>query len=429
MDQIPCPDGYLLQANSPLASGHHALNQYLVRVEEAGWKIALKEINSNRNKDLKLATWKALLERMSWLADNNPASQCWSPMRGLAERIEKWTLSLSESDLIDLLERTAEVKGVTAPHTPMPHLLEYVEEHGLTPELSAAIRTFRDRVWEQSYTPNQVSLQLFRSRLDMLLWRDEWNAVDPKRCWSEQVRGDFRSMRGAERENWRRLLYSIHGDEGVRPAPRWLDSANSRIEAIGRDAFRERLLCWFQPLQPGSTQKLSREGSHLLRSLIWLAESSKDSELLAAVGKIPDVSFKPKNNGEKVIRAAAEATGRPDPPVKPIAPSASFDILIGRALQAALSPVNSMVNPGVAARIEIADGVVHVRGDLDSYEVHIATGLIFRASDGRQVSVASATFEGTAIAFPNLGGMVELLGNVLALAEDGKHAGRITVKP
>jgi hypothetical protein len=69
MHQIPCPDGYLLDAGSPLAAGHHALNQYLVRVEEAGWQTALKEINTTRNKDLKLVTWKALLERMRWLGE------------------------------------------------------------------------------------------------------------------------------------------------------------------------------------------------------------------------------------------------------------------------------------------------------------------------------------------------------------------------
>jgi hypothetical protein len=427
MDQIPCPDGYLLQANSPLASGHHALNQYLVRVEEAGWKVALKEINSTRNKPLKLSIWKALLERFHWLADNNPASSCWSPLRGLAERIEKWTLSPSESDLIDILERTAEVKGVTAPHTPMLHLMDYVEEHGLTPELSAAIRIFRDRVWEQSYTPNQVSLQLFRSRLDMLLWRDEWNAVDLKRCWSEQVRADFRSMRGAERENWRRLLYSIRGDEGVQPAPRWLETANSRIQTVGAEAFRDRLLHWLQPLQPGTTHKLSREGSHLLRSFLWLARSCKDAELEAILGNVTQVNFKPKNHGEKVIRAAAEATGKPNPSVRPITPTVSFDIVIGRALQSALSPANSLVNPDIAARIEVADGIIQVRGDRDSYEIHIGTRAIFRASDGKRVLVNSTAFRSHTFALPNLGGVVELLGSALLLAEDVKHASAIIV--
>ena len=117
-------------------------------------------------------------------------------------------MSPAEADLIEILDRTADLAGFAAPYTPMPHLMAYVEKNGLTAELSAAIRSFRERVRDQSYTVNQVSLQLFRSRMDMLAWRDEWNEVDLKRCWSEQIRAGFRSLRGAERENWRRLLYS-----------------------------------------------------------------------------------------------------------------------------------------------------------------------------------------------------------------------------
>ena len=71
-----------------------------------------------------------------------------SPLRGVAERIEKWKLSPAEDDLIEILDRTAEIAGFVAPYTPMPHLMAYVEEKGLTPELSAAIRDFREHVWE-----------------------------------------------------------------------------------------------------------------------------------------------------------------------------------------------------------------------------------------------------------------------------------------
>ena len=67
MDQIPCPDGYLLDATSAMSGGHHALNDYLVRVEEAGWKAALKEVHGIKDKRRKLLIWKALIERMLWL--------------------------------------------------------------------------------------------------------------------------------------------------------------------------------------------------------------------------------------------------------------------------------------------------------------------------------------------------------------------------
>src|SRR5688500_787700 len=127
MDQIPCPDGYLLDARSPIAEGHHALNQYLVRVEEAGWSTALKEVNGIRDKRRKLLTWRALLERMLWLRDNNPRCALLSPLRGLAERIEKWTLAPTEADLIQILDRTADAAGFLAPYTPMPHLMKHVE--------------------------------------------------------------------------------------------------------------------------------------------------------------------------------------------------------------------------------------------------------------------------------------------------------------
>ncbi|MCW5983557.1 MAG: hypothetical protein KIT09_36035 [Bryobacteraceae bacterium] len=313
MDQIPCPDGYLLDASSKIARGHHALNQYLVRVEDAGWRIALKEVNAIRDKGLKLATWKALIERLYWLRDNNPGSSCVSPLRGLAERIEKWTLSPTEADLIEILDRTAALADFVAPYTPIPHLMGYTEAKGLTPGMSAAIRKFRERVWDHSLTVNQVSLQLFRSRLDMLGWRDEWNAVDLKRCWSEQVRADFRSMRDSRRENWRRLLYSVHGDEGTRPTARWLGNAKALVEAIGPEEFRVSLMQWFAPLKRGCAQRLSREGSYLLRSFIWLVESLKAPDLLAKVTEICEVEFKPKSNGQKAIRAAAEAVGKPDP--------------------------------------------------------------------------------------------------------------------
>jgi hypothetical protein len=76
MDQIPCPDGYLLDAKPGVAVGHHALNLYLVRVEEAGWQTALKEINGIKDKGRKLMIWKALIERMAWLRENHSQSAC-----------------------------------------------------------------------------------------------------------------------------------------------------------------------------------------------------------------------------------------------------------------------------------------------------------------------------------------------------------------
>lgn len=167
-------------------------------------------------------------------------------------------------------------------------------------------------MWDRSFRVNQVSLQLFRSRLDMLAWRDEWTPVDLKRCWSQQIRADFRVMRGPHKENWRRLLYRIHGDEGTRPAASWLAQSRKDIEAIGSADFNSRVRGWFAPLRALSAHRLSREGSFLLRSFVWLAADSKSPDLLTKIREISRVKFKPESNGQKVIRAVNEVLEQAD---------------------------------------------------------------------------------------------------------------------
>jgi hypothetical protein len=54
---------------------------------------------------------------------------------------------------------------------------------------------------------------------------------------------------------------------------------------------------------------LSRPGSHVVRALIWVAAPLKDPALMESIAGIPEVRFTPKTNGEKVVRAAAEALG------------------------------------------------------------------------------------------------------------------------
>jgi hypothetical protein len=411
-----------MDAKSPLADGHHALNQYLVRVEEVGWRLAIAEVNGIRDKRRKLSIWKALLERMLWLRDNNRQSTCLSPLRGLAERIEKWTLSPTRADLVGILEHTAEVAGFLAPYTPTPHLFSYIDVNGLSPELAAAIRRFRERVYDDCLVVNQVSIQLFRSRLDMLAWRDEWTPIDLKRCWSEQVRVDFRAMTGEERENWRRLLYLIHGDEGTRPAPKWSAGAANAVQKIGAESFRARLLSWLTPLRRGATQRLSREGSYILRSFLWLAEATRDNELKGRVAEITGVEFKPKANGQKVIRAAAEIMGVPDPIGKSAVNAPRSEDLISRALSAALSPTNLLFAPNLAGRIEVGAEIVYVRGKRDTYEVHIANGAIFRQSDGRRIYITRPMPQKLAFPIPAFDGVMEVMQQIMMLAEDDRYA-------
>src|SRR3982074_191165 len=60
---------------------------------------------------------------------------------------------------------------------------------------------------------------------------------------------------------------------------------------------------------------------------------------------------------------------------------------------------------GLARRVSIDGEVLHVRGDLDSYRVLIATGSVFRESDGRQIFVDVEGFRSAPMAGVDFGGV------------------------
>jgi hypothetical protein len=427
MDAIPCIDGYPLQPGSPLADGHDALNWYLVRVDEVGWKTATKEVSALRDKSLKLRIWRALLDRLRWLRDNDPHGRSFGRLRDLTNAIEKWSLAVTDDDLRTLLRETADMAGTIAPYTPMPHLMGYVADHGLTPALAGAIDDFAARVRGTTYTINQTSWQLLWSRLDMLAWRNEWNDADPKRCCTEQIRIDFRQMRGAERERWRQLLHSIDGDQTPRPAPRWLKRANESVHELGVAGFSTRMIAWLGPLRRGTTARLSRPGSHILRALIWIAAPLNDPALMEPISGIRDVRFTPKLNGEKVIHAAANAVGEPLPTAAPTGPSTLDDLTI-RALKTVLSSAAWGGAPAeVITRVEFDGTAIRVRGNLDRYRVHTSTGEVFRESDGKRIDVAVDTHHLPVPAPLMAPNVVKLLAQVLVLADDSSHRHAIRV--
>jgi hypothetical protein len=429
MNEIPCPDGYLLNAGSPLAGGHHALNSYLVTVEERGWKPALKQLNSIRDKSQKVQIWMALLERLAWLREHGSPEPYFKQLHDVTYSIEEWKLAPSAAELILVLRKTLELAGSVMPYTPMPHLLAYIEEKGVTPELSAAVREFDEKVRKADFYVNQVRLQMFLSRLDMLAWWDEWNGIDLKRCWSEQVRADYRSMRGVEREGWRKLLHSIHGDEGVRPSGAWLTKAKTIIGEIGPEAMAVVLLRWFTPLRKGGAVRLSRPGSYVLRSLLWLVPLLENKDMAASAAEIAEAVFKPKKNGEKVIRTAAGIAGKEyEPPARPPVPG--LDAITARALAAVLSPAAwGNHAPEFTGRVRVDGEVIRVEGHLSSYRVHISTGAVFRESDGQRIEVRGESIFAAAPEILKFGGIAEMLNQVVLLAEDWKHQGGITVLP
>jgi hypothetical protein len=74
---------------------------------------------------------------------------------------------------------------------------EYLKTHDLTPDLCRA-RHLQSNLREET-SASQASMRSLRQGLHMLLWMDEWEPLDPARCWSECIRRDFRDDRRAPR--------------------------------------------------------------------------------------------------------------------------------------------------------------------------------------------------------------------------------------
>jgi hypothetical protein len=149
-------------------------------------------------------------------------------------------------------------------------------------------------------------------------------------------------------------------------------------------------------------------------------------ELVVRIGEFSEVEFKPKKNGEKVVRAAAEAIGR-DVPSRLVKQAPSLDAMTARALAVVLSADSyGGAFPGLGGRVSIDGDVVHVQGDLDSYRMHISTGSVFRESDGRQILVDVDGFRSELMAGVSFGGVGDLLAQILVLAEDRKHTQALT---
>jgi hypothetical protein len=256
--------------------------------------------------------------------------------------------------------------------------MEYLKKEDLTPELCRSLREFQASLREEM-SQSQASMQSLRQCLHMLLWLDEWEPLDPARCWSECIRRDFRAMTGDRRVRWRRLLKHIRGNVPPRMPAGWAREAEPRLADVGMEDFREQLSLWFAPFRSGQPLPLSVAGSHVLRGLIWYAALSRDEQVKECALWLLDVKWRQKRNTEKSM-VALEVFG------------ISKEELRSRSLikQEVPSPapriaekLNLMIGPTSGINIAAdADGeLIVVQGQLHFYRLFRSTGRIERASD------------------------------------------------
>jgi hypothetical protein len=249
---------------------------------------------------------EAILRRLAWLSDHDAelanAHVARLRLTQLLRVLYTVKLPCTEADLRMMLDLTTPLLDRIAPDGPIAYVTAYLKEGDLTPELCHCLREFASHLHEEM-SCGQASMQSLRQTLHMLLWLDEWEPLEPARCWSEIVRRDFRAMAGARRATWRRLLKQIRGNAPTRMPAGWARDAEARLNEVGVADFREQLCVWFAPFCSGQPLPLSVAGSHVLKGLIWYAALTRNEDVKACALGLLDVKWKQKRNVEKSMVA------------------------------------------------------------------------------------------------------------------------------
>ncbi|HSB27395.1 MAG TPA: hypothetical protein VLE19_06065 [Pyrinomonadaceae bacterium] len=379
-------DGFPFSESDSLAAEHLLLNDYLSHevtdFERFSPDPKWKKLPKRQTIDL----IEAVLRRINWLvahdADLRDAHLSRLKLIKLLRLLYTRKLPCTESDLRSMLDLTVPLLEHIAPDGPVDYVMEYVKDNELTQQLCKSLRNFQENLVEAG---SVASMQSLRQRLHTLLWMDEWEPLDPARCWSECIRRDFRAMRDPHRKNWRQLLKHIRGNAPQNMPASWAREAESFLAGVGIDAFVEHLSLWFAPFRSGQPLPLSVAGSHILKGLIWYVAVSKDERAKEIALWLLEVNWRQKKNMTKSMMAL-QALG------------ISKEELLSRGLikETTRPPTNVLARvleifkaPNASTHIVLDNegDLIVVQGQLHFYRLFRSSGNIERVTDNARLEL------------------------------------------
>jgi hypothetical protein len=386
---IPGPDGFLISPSDPLRAAHLRLNDYLLAEEQRSpstpFDAAVWRKLAKRNFAGQV---RAVLERLAWLDEHDVELENAHLARLRLGTLLRVLYSIkapyTEPELRALLDWTVPLLGRIAPYGPVECVVEYLKSNDLTPELCGSLRAFQANLREEM-SISQASMQSLRQQLHMLLWLDEWEPLDPARCWSECVRRDFRTFSGERRRKWRALMKHLRGNAPVRMPVGWARQAEPLLAAVGPDDFREQIHIWFAPFRSGEALPLTVAGSHVIKGFIWFCSAAKDDDLKECCLWLLDAKWRQKRNTEKVMVALgqfgiskeellARSLIKPPPP----APGPRLIEKMQKAV--CLRPENHI-------QMDPDGELIVIQGQVHFYRLFRSTGRMERVSDNAKLEL------------------------------------------
>ncbi|MCW3062033.1 MAG: hypothetical protein JWQ02_3854 [Capsulimonas sp.] len=160
-------------------------------------------------------------------------------LRPLVSALTRRALPYTDSDLLRLAQAAPNADCRAQPAI-VRILMERLGDDG---ELSAPMRDALE-TWSENMDEATADAAKLHMQLHDLLAGTKRAPVLSGEPWGDSVLDNLAGMTAAERAQWNALLTHAMAADAAKPSAKWLNQARPLVEAIGQDAFLERLKAW-----------------------------------------------------------------------------------------------------------------------------------------------------------------------------------------
>lgn len=268
----------MIDSNDPLKHAHEQINFWMVEMEDAASKRPYHPLPLDA-KNLKKKFGSGQLTGLLQAAVIRAQFRNDQIVYRILSALAAIPIPLGDEQLNPLLEASI---GRAQCTWPREAVCERIEDEFHRRPLNAETWSRLHELHAGMAGDSSIEGQTLRRRLAVLLWHDPYEALDPKKCWSEAIRRDLRAMPEHPRRLWNVLFAATPVSDNTEPPNKWKQAAESHVAEIGVGPFRNQLLEWLTPFHGSEPVRLSMVGSHILKALLWYCRVLRGPEVDSA---------------------------------------------------------------------------------------------------------------------------------------------------
>jgi hypothetical protein len=226
--------------------------------------------------------------------DQNAWQMGWK-MREAFLHMLHFKIPFQEKDVIDMLNWSAYQASAPAYvyFSGVPQIIkvvaEYLKDHSMGDELHESIERLAGSLEAVSMS---VEIRRWLLQLKELMGETQVSLpLVPGDAWADTALKEIYAMNARAKTAWAELLKHCSQASGTIPSRRWLEEADTYIDAIGDLYLFIKLSHWF-PLVDQS--KTSSANAAILQGLVWLCSTSEDPDIAVALAGLAKSSFRAK---------------------------------------------------------------------------------------------------------------------------------------